>query len=146
MAFCKKCGNELPDGTKFCPKCGAPVDEHPEAGTGSANQPTGTDINATHEDGAHGQALGSLICGIVGVVMWFFGYSCIVSVILGIVGIVLAENAKKSGNLEGMRTAGFVLSVIALIVGVIVTIYLIVALAFAGAVYGSMLHWLFSFF
>jgi uncharacterized RDD family membrane protein YckC len=23
--YCSKCGEELPDGTKFCPKCGAPV-------------------------------------------------------------------------------------------------------------------------
>lgn len=25
MAFCNKCGNQLPDGANNCPKCGAPV-------------------------------------------------------------------------------------------------------------------------
>jgi uncharacterized RDD family membrane protein YckC len=25
MAYCKKCGNELPEGATFCPKCGTPV-------------------------------------------------------------------------------------------------------------------------
>ena len=25
MAYCKKCGNQLDDGAKFCPKCGNPV-------------------------------------------------------------------------------------------------------------------------
>ncbi|WP_081749029.1 DUF6591 domain-containing protein [Butyrivibrio sp. FCS014] len=25
MAFCMNCGNEVPDGTKFCPNCGTPV-------------------------------------------------------------------------------------------------------------------------
>lgn len=28
--FCKKCGNELKDGTKFCPKCGTAVDQIPK--------------------------------------------------------------------------------------------------------------------
>lgn len=23
--FCKKCGNEIPDGAKFCKKCGSPI-------------------------------------------------------------------------------------------------------------------------
>lgn len=25
MGFCRNCGNEIPDGTKFCPNCGTPV-------------------------------------------------------------------------------------------------------------------------
>ena len=25
MAFCSKCGSEIPEGTAFCPKCGTPV-------------------------------------------------------------------------------------------------------------------------
>lgn len=29
MAFCGKCGNELKDGTKFCPKCGHPTGVNP---------------------------------------------------------------------------------------------------------------------
>lgn len=31
MANCKNCGNELPDGAKFCPRCGAPVTKPQEA-------------------------------------------------------------------------------------------------------------------
>ena len=52
---------------------------------------------------------------------------------LGIVGLVLAGNAKKAGNDEGMRTAGFVLSLLGLIGGFIVFFYLVIALAFLGA-------------
>jgi uncharacterized RDD family membrane protein YckC len=26
MAYCKKCGSELPDGAQYCPKCGTPVE------------------------------------------------------------------------------------------------------------------------
>jgi uncharacterized RDD family membrane protein YckC len=26
MPYCKKCGNEIPEGTTYCPKCGSPVE------------------------------------------------------------------------------------------------------------------------
>lgn len=57
-----------------------------------------------------GAAVASLVLGIIAVVLWFFGYTSIVSVILGIVGLVCAGNAKKAGFMGGLRTAGFVLS------------------------------------
>ena len=44
-----------------------------------------------------GAAVASLVLGIIAVVLWFFGYTSIVSVILGIVGLVCAGNAKKAG-------------------------------------------------
>ncbi len=64
-----------------------------------------------------GAATASLVLGIIAVVLWFFGYTSIVSVILGIVGLVCAGNAKKAGFDDGLRTAGFVLSLIGLIGG-----------------------------
>ena len=42
-----------------------------------------------------GAATASLVLGIIAVVLWFFGYTSIVSVILGIVGLVCAGNAKR---------------------------------------------------
>ena len=66
-----------------------------------------------------GAATASLVLGIISVVLWFFGYSALVSVILGIVGLILAGNAKKAGFNGGIRTAGFVLSLIGLIGGAI---------------------------
>ena len=44
-----------------------------------------------------GAAIASLVCGIVSVVCWFFGVTSILSLILGIVGLVLANNSKKAG-------------------------------------------------
>lgn len=64
-----------------------------------------------------GAATASLVLGIIAVICWFFGYSSILSVILGIIGIVLASNSKKEGFDGGIRTAGFVLSLIGLIGG-----------------------------
>ena len=62
-------------------------------------------------------ATASMVLGIISVVLWFFGYSAIVSVILGIIGLILAGNAKKAGFDGSVRTAGFVLSLIGLMAG-----------------------------
>ena len=135
MAFCKQCGSELENGAKFCPKCGAAVEgdavAKPASPTSSESrhQP---EVKAKSADAGHGLAIGSLVCGIIGIVLWFFGYTCLISVVLGIVGLVLAGNAKKEGNTEGIRTAGFIVSLIALIIGIIITIYLCLVVALVG--------------
>ena len=36
-----------------------------------------------------GAATASMVLGIISVVLWFFGYSALVSVILGIIGLIL---------------------------------------------------------
>ena len=78
-----------------------------------------------------GAATASLVRGIISVVLWFFGYSALVSVILGIVGLILAGNAKKAGFNGGIRTAGFVLSLIGLIGG---AIFFVACVACVGAI------------
>lgn len=78
-----------------------------------------------------GAATASLVLGIISVVLWFFGYSALASVILGIVGLILAGNAKKAGFNGGIRTAGFVLSLIGLIGG---AIFFVACVACVGAI------------
>ena len=39
MAFCENCGNELPEGTKFCPNCGAAVNTAVQNNTNNGFQP-----------------------------------------------------------------------------------------------------------
>lgn len=74
-----------------------------------------------------GKAIGSLICGIIG--LFFCG------IVLGIIAVVLGSGAKKamqqSGNFDGqgMATAGVVLGIIALILHVVVAIIYIAAIA-----------------
>jgi hypothetical protein len=146
MAFCKNCGSELEDGAKFCPKCGAPTDGNQPSGQ-PANQSaytgqTGQTGQTSPADESHGLAIGSLVCGVTGIILWFFGYYSVISIAAGIVGLVLANNAKKNGNTEGICTAGFVLSLLSLIVGIIIFIYLMVVLALVGSAVGGVLHWL----
>ena len=64
---------------------------------------------------SHGKAVASLVVGICAIVSWFFGLGALLGMVLGIVGLVLAGQAKKAGNIEGIRTAGFVCSLIGLI-------------------------------
>ena len=78
-----------------------------------------------------------MVLGIISVVLWFFGYSALVSVILGIVGLILASNAKKAGFVGGMQTAGFVLSLIGLIGGAIFFVACVACAGAIGAVGGS---------
>ena len=84
-----------------------------------------------------GAATASMVLGIISVVLWFFGYSALVSVILGIVGLILAGNAKKAGFVGGMQTAGFVLSLIGLIGGAIFFVACVACAGTIGAVGGS---------
>ena len=88
------------------------------------------------EDGkqpGQGAAVASLVLGIIAVALWFFGYSALVSIVLGIIGLVCAGNAKKAGFVGGLRTAGFVLSLIGLIGGAVAFIACVACVGALGA-------------
>ncbi len=77
------------------------------------------------------KAIASLVLGIIAIVCWFFGVGAVISVICGIVGLVLAGKAKEEGFITGLRTAGFVCSLIGLIGGGIV---LLIAIMLGGLI------------
>ena len=83
-----------------------------------------------------GSAIASLVLGIASVVLIWFGYSALASVACGIIGLILASSSKKAGYQGGMRTAGFVLSLIGLIAGAVV---FVACVACVGAVGGGVL-------
>lgn len=87
------------------------------------------------EQASHGKAAASLVLGIVGVVCWFFGYSSVLSIIVGIVAVVLAKGAAREGNTEGICRAGKVLGIISIVGGVIALILAIVLVGGLIAVY-----------
>lgn len=80
-----------------------------------------------------GAATASLVLGIVAVACWFFGWGAIISIACGIVGIVLASSSKKAGFTGGIRTAGFVLSLIGLIGGGVVLVACVACAGVLGA-------------
>lgn len=84
-----------------------------------------------------GAATTSMVLGIISVVFWFFNVLAFVSVVLGIVGLICAGNAKKAGYEGGIRTAGFVLSLIGLIGGGIVFVACVACAGVLGSAVGS---------
>lgn len=78
-----------------------------------------------------GLAIASLVLGIIALVCCFVGEGAIVSVVLGIVGIVLASKSKKEGFTSGVRTAGFVCSLIGLVIG---GVMFVLAFALLGSI------------
>lgn len=93
--------------------------DHAEDKVGDVIDQVENKINAAPSSSIPGKnaAIASLVLGIISVVCCFFGYSAILSLILGIIGLVCASNSKKAGFENGMRTAGFVLSLIGLVGG-----------------------------
>lgn len=159
--YCNKCGAENPDNSKFCSSCGEPFEAAQEtpvydaevvddgysgnsrSGSYNASYGSGSASYSGQNTGAdqpeHGAAVGSLVCGIISIVCWFFGWSSLISVVLGIIGIILANNAKKAGNTEGIRTAGFVTSVIGLIGGALVFVVVVLIIGLLLAIGGAAL-------
>ena len=85
-----------------------------------------------------GKAVGSLVCGIIAIVLSFSGFTAIpvLSLILGMTGLVLASLSKKDGYNGGMRRAGFILSLIGLIFGAII-IGIVICVIFIAAGVGA---------
>jgi len=73
------------------------------------------------------EAMISLILGIIGVVFLFILGLSFISFILGIIGIIFASKAKNLGFTGGMRTAGFILSLVNIALGIIIFIIAMIA-------------------
>lgn len=78
-------------------------------------------------------AVVSLVLGILSVVLWLFSLSCFFSIVLGVLGLVYASKSKQRGFDGGIRTAGFVLSLIGVIGGAFVFIACIACVGAIGA-------------
>jgi hypothetical protein len=95
--FCSTCRMSNPDGASFCAGCGAPLT--PAVGIGVPAAP------------GSGQAVTSLVLGILGLGGWCIP---IVGLPLTIVGLVLGIRGLRSTS-RGIATAGIVLCVIGLV-------------------------------
>lgn len=84
-------------------------------------------INALYENPKNNAGKGageaSLILGIIGVICWFFGYSTIISIIAGAIGLREASVSKNAGYDGAERRIGGVLSGFSLVVGLIILIF-----------------------
>ncbi len=93
MAFCIQCGNQVPDGVKFCPTCGAPIAQAPvqQAQTFTAPQ-----VQAAMPQQKKGGSKVGLIIGIAA-----GGTVLLAGIIVGVVllfGKLSAPKADGNGN------------------------------------------------
>lgn len=86
------------------------------------SEPVPTVSASKPDEPGNGVATASLVLGIVSVVTWFLGSFAFIGLVTGIIGLICASKAKKQGFNGGIRTAGFVLSIIGLVGSAIVFI------------------------
>lgn len=86
--------------------------ENNENNTQSQN--TQSSNGQTFKQQGESNATASLVLGIIGAV---FGFTGLIPFVLGIIGIVQSNKAKKMGCNNSSATAGFILSLISVIVG-----------------------------
>lgn len=86
---------------------------------------------------SNGKAVASLVLGIIAVVTLFFGTFAWIGVICGIIGLILGAQARRETP-SGIATAGFVLSLIAVILCALTFIACIACVGALGAAAASM--------
>ena len=150
--FCPNCGMKNDLGDVFCGNCGTMLQQSMSTPSAAAdgnimtsprpavtNPNTNTASTENHDpEAGKGNATASLVLGIIAVVCWFFGYSSLISVICGFIGITLAGKSKNEGYEGGTRTAGFVLSLIGLIGGALVFVACVACVGSVGMLGASM--------
>ena len=149
--FCKYCGKELPDDAKFCPNCGARLEDEviPNEVTfveTSPEQPTETPKSTKVWDvfAKIGLTLGIInmsMCllfaiGFNNVTLQSLSYIATFTESCGIPGIIFSALGKKSLFHRSKGVAGMILSIISVIVEILLMlIYLIIlVLSYEGGI------------
>jgi hypothetical protein len=156
--FCQNCGTQLPEGVKFCPECGAPVEiaeplrsepvvEAPVIAPEPVyEQPvyeTPTYQEPVVQSNPEAQALSTpiLVFGILGL-----SFACIPYInFLGIIFSAIAKSKVKKflglgGVLSGKAKVGNILATIGLIVGIVLTVIfaIIITIMILGIILGTL--------
>ena len=136
---CQHCRREIPDNSTACEFCGntiqikshqAPkninLDNAPTSRQSSTYDRIQTEryyrqVNALNRNNASiaegkSKATNCLVLGIISIISSLFTITFLVSIITGIIGIRMSIDAKNLGYDGGDRKAGFVLSVISVII------------------------------
>ena len=156
--FCESCGSFIPDNQSVCPNCGAqafqpeqpavsqsqvqpetqPVYQQPiyqqpapQPAYQQTNQPVYTQpapVAATPAKRSNGLAVAGLIFGIASLVLCWVPFLGIILSIIGL-GLSIAGIAKKNASGKGMGIAGLIMSIVAGIIGIFLTLILSVGIS-----------------
>lgn len=130
---CAKCGNEFTVGV-FCPECGFKNEQIkqtiPESLNQENQQPTvSNEEKSSNFDGKNvdvqdvqkkgkGLAVVSLICGIISIL------TIGVLIVPEVLGIVFALVSKKGGEMQGTAKAGFICSIVSIVILIAIVVLL----------------------
>jgi len=129
MAFCAKCGNELPGGATFCPACGAPVQAQaaaPSPSAGSSAPLSGID-SLMKDSKAQEYWLWRLVAFIIDVV--------IIAVVLTFLALAVTVPFFLSGG--AVAFTGFFFGGFAVLSGIILIFYFPLMESSSGASIGK---------
>jgi hypothetical protein len=91
----------------------------------------------------NGMAVASMIVGIVAIVTGLFGWCCCAyfgsgtSILIGAIAVILGFVSRSQGSRSGMNVTGLILGFAAILIGVIMTVLLIVGVAWIQANQGK---------
>ena len=126
MAFCAKCGKELPEGATFCPACGAPAAGAASTGPSAPTAPVSGFDALTKDQKAQEYWVWRLVAIIVDYI--------IVGVVWGIIAVVAAFPSFFAG---GAAFFGAVVGGFAFVFGIIFVLYFAVTESVWGASLGK---------
>lgn len=136
--YCAKCGKEMDDSAKFCPACGADAGVEtaasPELPSYQAPSYGAASSSESDQSQSSGSGVGAMVCGIIGLVLCWVP---IIGLILSIVALALGAKGRKTLPLDkrGMATAGFVMGIIGMVIGIIYIVALVVIAIIAGTMF-----------
>lgn len=86
-----------------------------------------------------GKATASLVLGILSIVLPWFGYSSIIALVCGIIGLVLANKVKKAcaaanEQAPGTATGGKVTSIIGIVISGLCFVFIVLLATIFGVV------------
>lgn len=109
---CNNCGEEIPEGAEFCPRCGAAVyQEAPNAYQGRQYAPNGY----AQPRPSQTKSTLSLVFGILGL--------CCFGFIFGSIAILLGILARKDEGPNGTNAVGLVLGFIDILAWIIIVVF-----------------------
>ncbi len=80
------------------------------------------------------KAIISLVCGIVSIVLPWFGWGCLLSLAAGIVAVILAVQTRKfNDENKGMATAGLITGIIGIVLSGIMLVCVVCAVCIVAS-------------
>ena len=117
MGYCKNCGKEIDDGTKFCPDCGATLEEQPQVET-KPEVPRWEGENGEEKKGLVYAGFALALCSI-----FTLFFNILLSFALGAVALIIyftSKNDVSDSSLQKFSKATMYASIAALAIGLII--------------------------